>query len=386
MNRNLSSKIYSALAVRSGGDGMADPATLTAMVKAAAAVLSDERTRKTVGWAIAAILSPFILIIVLICSLLFGTTNHNNTAVELCFHGGVIPGSIPADYREYIGDMRESFTLIDNAIIAVNAGMEDGGNLADYRVKAIFYSLFFGAESPSRLEHRKYVDCFATYEERTRVVENDDGTTSEETYTVLVPITSLPEIYDNIRTLFGRAITYEDQANANEIYYRALYGIGAPMENDDSTMWEEWSPEQLNEVFSDLPAGETGSKAVELALSRLGHPYSQAKRGQGNYTDCSYLVLWTYKQLGVILPGTAAAQGKYCVDNGLTVSKANLAPGDLVFWSHNPNGRYMNITHVGVYAGDGKVVDASYGKGKVVYRNLFDSKQQVLYGRPYGKK
>lgn len=365
---------------------MADPATLTAMAKAAVAVLSDERTRKTVGWAIVAILSPFILIIVLVCSLLFGTTNHNNTAVELCFHGGVIPGSMPADYREYIGDMRQSFTLIDGAIIAVNAEMKDSDSLDDCRVKAIFYSLFFGAESPSRLEHRKFVDCFVTYEERTRIVENDDGTISEETYTVPVPINSLPEIYNNIRELFERTITYEDQANANEIYYRALYGIGAPMENDDSTMWEDWTPERLNEVLSDLPAGETGSKAVELALSRLGHPYSQAKRGQGNYTDCSYLVLWTYRQLGIILPSTAAAQGKYCVDNRLTVSKANLAPGDLVFWSHNPNGRYLNITHVGVYAGDGKVVDASYGKGKVVYRDLFDSKQQVLYGRPYGKK
>src|SRR5690554_6990796 len=106
MNQNRNSKIYSALAVRSGGDVMADPATLTAMAKAVAAVLSDERTRKTVGWAIAAILSPFILMIVLVCSLLFGTTNHNNTAVELCFHGGVIPGSMPEDYGEYIGDMR----------------------------------------------------------------------------------------------------------------------------------------------------------------------------------------------------------------------------------------------------------------------------------------
>ena len=28
------------------------------------------------------------------------------------------------------------------------------------------------------------------------------------------------------------------------------------------------------------------------------------------------------------------------------------------------------------------VVDASYSKGKVVHRNLFDSDKQVLYGRP----
>ena len=364
---------------------MADPATITAAAKAAATVLSDERIRKTIGWTIAAILSPLIFTIVLICSLLSGTANHNNTAVELCFHGGTIPGSMPVNYREYIGDMRNSFTLIDSAISTVNAQMEDGDSLDAYRVKAIFYSLFFGAESPSRLEHRKYVDCFVAYEERTRTVENEDGTTSEETYTVAVPITSLPAIYNNIRTLFGEAITYEDQANASEIYYRALYGTAAPIESDDSAMWEDWIPDQLDGFFSDLPAGETGVEAVRLGLSRLGDPYSQEKRGQGSYTDCSYLVQWVYKKLGINLPGTAAAQGKYCVDNGLTISKSSLAPGDLVFWSHKPNGRFMNITHVGIYAGDGKVVDASSSKGRVVYRDLFDSDKQVLYARPYAE-
>lgn len=341
--------------------------------------------RKTIGWTVAAVLSPLIFTIVLICSLLSGTANHNNTAVELCFHGGAIPGSMPADYREYIGDMRQSFTLIDSAIATVNAQMEDGDSLDAYRVKAIFYSLFFGAESPSWLEHRKYVDCFVAYEERTRTVENEDGTTSEETYTVAVPITSLPAIYNNIRTLFGEAITYEDQANASEIYYRALYGTAAPIESDDSAMWEDWIPDQLDGFFSDLPAGETGVEAVRLGLSRLGDPYSQEKRGQGSYTDCSYLVQWVYKKLGINLPGTAAAQGKYCVDNGLTISKSSLAPGDLVFWSHKPNGRFMNITHVGIYAGDGKVVDASSSKGRVVYRDLFDSDKQVLYARPYAE-
>ena len=364
---------------------MADPATIAAIAKAAVTALTDERIRKTIGWIIAAVLSPLILIIVLICSLLSGTTNHNNTAVELCFHGGVIPGSMPADYREYIGDMRQSFTLIDGAIATVNAQMEDGGSLDDYRVKAIFYSLFFGTESPSRLEHRNYVDCFVTYEERTRTVENEDGTTSEETYTVAVPIGSLPTIYNNIRALFGRAITYEDQANANEIYYRALYGVGAPTEDDDSSMWEDWTPDQLDGFFSDLPVGEAGAEAVRLGLSRLGDPYSQELRGQGNYTDCSYLVQWVYKKLGVNLPGTAAAQGKYCVDNGLTIQESSLAPGDLVFWSHKPNGRFLNITHVGIYAGDGKVVDASSSRGQVVYRDLFDSGKQVLYARPYAE-
>lgn len=200
-----------------------------------------------------------------------------------------------------------------------------------------------------------------------------------------VPIASLPTVYNNIRTLFGRAVTYEDQANANEIYYRARYGTGAPMEGDGSGLWEYWTPDQMDGFYSNLPVGETGAEAVRLGLSRLGDPYSQELRGQGSYTDCSYLVQWVYKRLGVNLPGTAAVQGKYCVDNGLTIPKFSLAPGDLVFWSHEPNGRFMNIIHVGIYAGDSKVVDASSSKGQVVYRDLFDSGKQVLYARPYAE-
>ncbi|MNI78441.1 Gamma-DL-glutamyl hydrolase precursor [compost metagenome] len=100
------------------------------------------------------------------------------------------------------------------------------------------------------------------------------------------------------------------------------------------------------------------------------------------YTDCSYLVQWVYKQLNIQLPRTAAEQARYIVDHNLAIQYENLAPGDLVFWSYERNGRFMDITHVGIYAGNGKVVDASSSRGQVVYRNLFDGDKQVIYGRP----
>lgn len=53
------------------------------------------------------------------------------------------------------------------------------------------------------------------------------------------------------------------------------------------------------------------------------------------------------------------------MEHELVVAKSSLVPGDLVFWSYKPNGRYMNITHVGVYAGNGMVVDASSSRGKL---------------------
>lgn len=363
---------------------MADPATIAIAIKTAIAAAADKRTWKAVGVLIAAILTPFILIIVLITSLLSGTANHNAAAVQLSFHGGVISGQVPENYRQYIEDMRKSFSELDASISEITP-MIESGSLDPLQVKAIFYSLYFGAESLRGIDYQAFIDCFVRYEERTRTWTDEDSVEHEETYTVVVPLTSLPVIYEGLEEAQGLYISYEMQANASEIYYRALYGIGAPSEGDGFDQWSDWRPESPSDLAYDLPAGETGSKAVQLALSRLGDPYSQELRGKGAYTDCSYLVQWVYRQLGVKLPGTAAEQGKYAVNNGLTISKADLAPGDLVFWSHKANGRYLNITHVGIYAGAGKVVDASSSRGQVVYRNLFDADKQVLYARPYAE-
>lgn len=221
---------------------MADPATIGLAVKAAAAALSDERLRKTIGWIIAAILSPLILLLVIIASLLSGTANHNNTAVGLCFEGGVISGNVPESYRGYIEDMRGSFTLLDGSIASINAEMEDGGSLDSTRVKAIFYALFFGADSPSGKDHRRFVESFVTYEQRTRIVEHEDGTTGEETYTVAVPIRELPVVYATISASMGLTVTPENQANASEIYYRVLYGRPAPTYGQAFDEWSDGLP------------------------------------------------------------------------------------------------------------------------------------------------
>jgi hypothetical protein len=103
-------------------------------------------------------------------------------------------------------------------------------------------------------------------------VTDEEGNETEETYIVAVPLESLPEIYRNLESMLGRSITYENQANASEIYYRALYGTAAPGEGDGFDMWGDWSPEQLQDLYYNLPVGETGAEAVRLALSRLGDP------------------------------------------------------------------------------------------------------------------
>lgn len=141
------------------------------------------------------------------------------------------------------------------------------------------------------------------------------------------------------------------------------------------------------EINPDLIPGETGNAAVDLALTKLGTPYSQERRNQEGYFDCSSFTYWVYRQLGVQLiydgANTAAAQGRYIAENHLAVPYDSLAPGDLIFYSFGVNHRYLNIDHVAIYAGNGYVVDASSSKKKVVYRPIYNINNIVLCGRPY---
>ena len=66
-------------------------AAAAAAVKAAILALTDENTRKKIGWVLAAILSPVILLIAFLCALGSGTASHNLSVVELCFYGGTVP-------------------------------------------------------------------------------------------------------------------------------------------------------------------------------------------------------------------------------------------------------------------------------------------------------
>ena len=82
---------------------MADPVLIA---KAVAAVVSDERLRKGVGWGIVAILSPVIVVAALLCSLGTGAADQNVSIVELCFNGGTIPDIVSEEYRVHIVDMQ----------------------------------------------------------------------------------------------------------------------------------------------------------------------------------------------------------------------------------------------------------------------------------------
>lgn len=146
----------------------------------------------------------------------------------------------------------------------------------------------------------------------------------------------------------------------------------------------------LASVLGGQTTNATGQGIVEQALTRLGDPYSKSKRGTGNYVDCSYLAQWAYKKMGINIPGTAAKQAQYCYENGYEISKDELKPGDLIFWTkHSSNaGRWRNIHHVAIYMGNGRIVEAKNPKNGVEVGDIWGREgnggdwEIVMYARP----
>ena len=96
-----------------------------------------------------------------------------------------------------------------------------------------------------------------------------------------------------------------------------------------------------------IPTANTvGAEALQAAITREGDPYVWGAAGPSAF-DCSGLVVWAYAQEGIALP-------HYTGDlwnSGMHVARSDLEPGDLVFF-------FPDISHVGIYVGDGLMIDA----------------------------
>lgn len=125
--------------------------------------------------------------------------------------------------------------------------------------------------------------------------------------------------------------------------------------------------------YDDSDSGGGCSSAVEYARRALGVPYVSGGCSFSGF-DCSGLTKYVYAKLGIYLPHSAAAQSAY----GTYVSRSNLRPGDLVFF--DTNGGHNNITHVGIYIGGGKFIDASSSRPHSV---TIDSLNSSYYSKRY---
>ena len=373
------------------------------IAKAAATALSNEKLRKGIGWGLVAVLSPVILLIAALCSIGTGGADHNNQAVAAAFYGTSYSSEVPMAFRSHIEDMRTAFSLLDSAVASVNVRTEGGNSVDPIRVKAVFYALCFGDDAPSRRAANRFVECFYTWETRTRTVEveSEDGTvTSTEEYTVAVPV-SLHQAYANLEAELGRTITEDDKSNINHIYtmiagtegggnYDGSFIAGGDrsIELDISTFADPTTKNATDLVTYAVHAWESGWGYVwgtygnVLTESLLAYKVSQYPDGVGNHenfirahwlggrtTDCVGLIKgysWLSPETMTIdygthgMPDIGANQMYYTARESGPISTMPDIPG-LAVWHEG---------HIGVYIGGGHVIEAMGTKNGVVKTEL----------------
>jgi cell wall-associated NlpC family hydrolase len=116
----------------------------------------------------------------------------------------------------------------------------------------------------------------------------------------------------------------------------------------------------------EIPSGTTvdpGQALLQSAASRIGAPYRYGGAGPDAF-DCSGLVAYAHRQIGITVPRTAAEQ----FVKATPVERRELRPGDLVFF--RLAGR--EVGHVGIYAGDDRFVHAPQSGGHVRIASLDD--------------
>lgn len=108
--------------------------------------------------------------------------------------------------------------------------------------------------------------------------------------------------------------------------------------------------------------GVNGDSIRSICESMLGVPYVWAGESK-NGVDCSGLVVYAYRQLGIQLPHLADSLKSV----GVGVDRSNLAVGDIICWSFNGS---SYASHTGIYVGGGQVIHASASRGDVRYGSV----------------
>ena len=377
----------------------------TLAAKLAAAVLTNEKLRRGVGWTLVAIFSPLILLIALLCSLAGGEAAHNNQAVAATFYGTTYSEKVPDEFKHHVEEMKTAFSLLDSAVATANSQMGSGSGLDPLWIKATFYALCFGDDAPSHRGSNRFVQCFYTTETNTRTVEvhQEDGTviTEEESYTVIVPV-SRDQAFMNLAGEIGSTITENDRSNINHIYSMVagrpgnsgglagggIRGAGSSIELDAHEFTDAAHKNAVDLAVYAIHAWENGWGYVWgtyggiLTESLLDYKLSQYPDGVGQYesfiranwlgsrtTDCVGLIKgygWldidsmtiAYGTNG--MPDTSANQMFYAASVSGPIGTIPDTPG-IAVWHDG---------HIGVYIGNGEVIEAMGTKHGVVKTRL----------------
>ncbi|MEU9285908.1 NlpC/P60 family protein [Streptomyces sp. NPDC048275] len=166
-----------------------------------------------------------------------------------------------------------------------------------------------------------------------------------------------------------KAAELAQQQAAQEAEEKARQEAAAQQQTDSSSATTGSSGSSSSSGTSATDASYTAKadKAIAFARAQIGKPYVWGATGPGSY-DCSGLTQAAWKAAGVTLPRTTWDQ----VTAGTTVALSDIKPGDLVFF-------YDDISHVGLYVGNGMMIHAPKPGTYVREESIFYAGESIIH-------
>jgi cell wall-associated NlpC family hydrolase len=127
------------------------------------------------------------------------------------------------------------------------------------------------------------------------------------------------------------------------------------------------APDTSTTTTPDSSYATKAEKALAFARAQVGKPYVWGATGPDSY-DCSSLTQAAWRAAGVTLPRTTYDQ----VNAGTTVPLSDIHPGDLVFF-------YDDISHVGLYVGNGMMIHAPKPGAYVREESIFYDGESAIH-------
>ena len=300
-----------------------------------------------------------------------------------------------SEFNREVNELASNHTGYDDGKI-VYVGYEGEGNPSNYYDILAIYMVKYGVGETATIMNdtsrgwlKSVVDDMCTYTtssgSETETVENEDGTTTTTTTTYLYVNVTLKSCY-TMANEYGFTqeqmdliVDFMSPENLAILGYSPGGGAGEPCV---CSLTEA----EIQAVLDDIPDG-AAKNACDFALHRVGYPYSQELRHSGTHFDCSSLVYYAWLDAGVDISfggaTTAGYEAQGLANAGKTTVYEDMQPGDLIFFSYEETDGYLDISHVGIYVGNGKMVDARGTAYGVVYRNVPpNSGAIVMIGRP----
>ena len=275
-------------------------------------------------------------------------------------------------FRRYAGRFAAGLLLVSSMIspaLAVTGTVASGDTTLRVRSEAST-----AGEVLTKLDNGVQVEVLSTvdsgwyqisYEEITGYVSGEYLTVDE------AEAASLPQerapVYVRITadSLNIRSAPGTDQEKVGKLSAGRIVETLEELEDGWYRIEEGYISAEFTEVVdpSELVQSSKGQEIVNYAMQFLGYPYVYGGSSPRGF-DCSGFTSYIYKQFGYSLKRSASDQ----LDNGTSVSRSELQPGDLVMFKKGSSSR--RASHVGIYIGNNQFIHSSTSRVGVIISGM----------------